>query len=78
MVKAAHEHKSHSRLVLVASEMHFFARVYDDLKVAPNGILKTLNDLEFCTPERFSSRYHETKSTYHPLCIDHVIKLTGM
>lgn len=67
MVKAAQEHKSHSRLVLVSSEMHFFARVDDALKTAPGGILRTLNDPQFCTPERFSMRYQETKSAYSPL-----------
>ena len=70
MAKAAQEHKSHARLVLVSSEMHFFARISEDLKVAPSGILKTLNDPQFCTPERFRSRYPETKRACLSPCED--------
>ncbi|EKM54525.1 uncharacterized protein PHACADRAFT_185443 [Phanerochaete carnosa HHB-10118-sp] len=61
LVKAAHEHKSHSRLVLVTSELHFLTHFGDELKSAPKGILRTLNDPEYCTPERFTARYQETK-----------------
>ena len=77
MVKAAQEHKSRARLVLVSSEMHFFARVSEDLKVAPGGILKTLNDPQFCTSERFN-RYSETKRACPSPCIDQVMKFTGI
>ncbi|EKM54522.1 uncharacterized protein PHACADRAFT_258430 [Phanerochaete carnosa HHB-10118-sp] len=61
LVKAAQEHKSNSRLALVTSEMHFTTRVDDELKSAPKGILRTLSDPEYVTPERFSARYPETK-----------------
>lgn len=59
--KAAREHNSHSRLVLVTSEMHMTTRIDDAAQAAPEGILRTLSNSEYCTPQRMETRYPLSK-----------------
>ncbi|GJE92164.1 short chain dehydrogenase [Phanerochaete sordida] len=61
LVRAAKEHGSHSRLVLVTSELHHMTDIPASLRAAPRGILRTLSDPAYCTPARFALRYQETK-----------------
>ena len=68
MIKAAQEHQSHSRLVLVTSEMHMTTRIDDDLKNAPAGILRALNDPKHGASEHFHNvRYPQTKRAHQCL-----------
>lgn len=60
MVKAAEQHKSHSRLVVVCSEVHHWARL-EKVIDSPN-VLQALNDKEYCKPENgLAHRYPDTK-----------------
>jgi retinol dehydrogenase 12 len=61
MLKAAELHASSSRLVIVASEMHFVTH-FDEAMIR-SGIVAKLNDKEYCTPEVMSARYPASKRT---------------
>ncbi|KAJ3556542.1 hypothetical protein NM688_g1967 [Phlebia brevispora] len=49
-----------SRLVIVASETHFWSKFDDELLDAPS-LLRTLSDKEYCTPQVMERRYPDTK-----------------
>jgi hypothetical protein len=66
MLKAAELHASSSRLVIVASEMHFVTH-FDEAMIR-SGIVAKLNDKEYCTPEVMSARYPASKRTCFHSC----------
>ena len=60
MARAAREHNSHSRLVIVCSGLHASARP-EKVTPAPN-MLHALNDAQYCSkPETMGGRYNDTK-----------------
>jgi len=55
--------KSHSvvpRIVVVSSEVIFFANIGSDA-IAASNTLETLSSKEYCTPEVFATRYQQSK-----------------
>ncbi|KIP11264.1 hypothetical protein PHLGIDRAFT_489213 [Phlebiopsis gigantea 11061_1 CR5-6] len=60
LVKAAREHHSRSRLVIVASGVHHSIRFSEAVTSSPM-ILDALSSAEYCTPEVMQRRYDETK-----------------
>ncbi|KAJ7650738.1 hypothetical protein FB45DRAFT_974495 [Roridomyces roridus] len=60
MIRTAREHSSTPRIVFVASEVHFMAKVEKQILESPE-ILKTLASAEYCTPKRMEQRYFLTK-----------------
>lgn len=50
MVRTAQEHSTLPRIVVVASEVHYFAKIENDVLESP-AILETLGSAEFCTPK---------------------------
>lgn len=63
MRKAAAEHGSLSRLVIVASDVHHAVTFKEDTFAGP-GLLQNLNDKEACTREVIRRRYYDTKRTF--------------
>ncbi|KAI0093262.1 hypothetical protein BDY19DRAFT_418080 [Irpex rosettiformis] len=61
LVKAAEQHSSTSRLVIVGSETHFWTKFDTDLVNSDVGLLKKLSDKEYCTPQVMSHRYFDSK-----------------
>ncbi|KAI0344677.1 NAD(P)-binding protein [Trametopsis cervina] len=59
LLKAAETHSSTSRLVVVASEVHYWRRF--DEQIVQNGVLAQLNTEEYCTSEVMATRYFDTK-----------------
>ncbi|KAJ6540465.1 hypothetical protein B0H19DRAFT_1175721 [Mycena capillaripes] len=60
MLKTAREHSTLPRLVVVSSEVHYWARI--EKKLSDNAdMLKTLGSAEYCTPTNMASRYLLTK-----------------
>ncbi|EKM53475.1 uncharacterized protein PHACADRAFT_175903 [Phanerochaete carnosa HHB-10118-sp] len=60
LIRAAQEHGTRSRLVIVSSDAHLRATFDQTLRSAPS-ILKTLSNREYCTPEVMDMRYQHTK-----------------
>ncbi|KAJ6512135.1 hypothetical protein C8R47DRAFT_1093696 [Mycena vitilis] len=60
MVRTAREHSTVPRIVVVASEVHFWASIEKRVAETPN-ILTTLGSAEYCTPKAMQSRYFLTK-----------------
>ncbi|KAF8176360.1 NAD(P)-binding protein [Mycena galopus ATCC 62051] len=56
MLKTAREHSTLPRLVVVSSEVHYWASIEKDVRENPD-ILKTLGSAEYCTPIKMVSRY---------------------
>ena len=68
LFRAAQEHACRSRIVVVCSEVHFWANFNDKLLSHPE-ILKTLSDKEYVTPEVMATRYPDSKRAselYYP------------
>ncbi|KAI0812412.1 hypothetical protein BC629DRAFT_1589185 [Irpex lacteus] len=61
LVKAAEQNSSTSRLVIVGSETHFWTKFDSDLINSDVGILKRLNDKEYCTSTVMFHRYFHSK-----------------
>ncbi|KAJ7066475.1 hypothetical protein C8F01DRAFT_981521 [Mycena amicta] len=59
MIKTAREHSTLPRLVVVASDVHYFVKL-DKRVIASSGIIHTLADEKFCK----SSRYLVTKRAF--------------
>ncbi|KAJ7893281.1 hypothetical protein B0H13DRAFT_2037540 [Mycena leptocephala] len=60
MLKTAREHSTLPRLVVVSSEVHYWAAI--DKSVAENAdMLKTMGSAEYCTPTKMASSYVLTK-----------------
>ena len=60
MARAAREHGSHSRLVIVCSGLH--ASTEPEKVTCKPHILHALNDAEYCSkPETMAVRYSDTK-----------------
>lgn len=64
MVKAANEHGTHSRLVLVSSGLHFMVDL-KDIQSEPN-VLKAMNNREYSLskPKIMANRYSVSKRTH--------------
>ena len=62
LTRGAEAHSSLSRIVIVASSVHFWTKY--GYEYAERGILETLNDKTFCTPEVMARRYVDSKRTY--------------
>ncbi|KAF7369500.1 hypothetical protein MVEN_00279800 [Mycena venus] len=60
MIKTAREHSTVPRLVVVSSEMHYWASIEKEVRENPD-MLKTFGSQEYCTPTRMASRYLLTK-----------------
>ncbi|KAJ3525458.1 hypothetical protein NM688_g8400 [Phlebia brevispora] len=63
LVRTAQKHGTHSRLVIVSSDTHYWTKFDEEMLDAPS-ILRKLNDREFCTTEVMAHRYYDTKCEY--------------
>ncbi|KAJ6557339.1 hypothetical protein DFH09DRAFT_1163826 [Mycena vulgaris] len=60
MVRTGREHSTVPRIVVVASEVHYWATIEKRILESPD-ILATLGSAEYCTPKMMDSRYFLTK-----------------
>ncbi|KAE9398573.1 short-chain dehydrogenase [Gymnopus androsaceus JB14] len=60
IMNTAKQHSVVPRIVVVSSEMIFYANIGSDAIAAPNT-LETLSSKEYCTPEVLANRYTESK-----------------
>ncbi|KAJ7696026.1 hypothetical protein B0H17DRAFT_1054612 [Mycena rosella] len=60
MVRTAREHSTVPRIVVVASEVHYFTNIEKRVLESPE-MLATLGSAEYCTPKIMNSRYFLTK-----------------
>ncbi|KAJ6526933.1 hypothetical protein DFH09DRAFT_1414611 [Mycena vulgaris] len=60
MLRTAREHSTVPRLVVVASEVHYFTDIPKSVREGDN-ILATLGSAEYCTPATMQDRYMVTK-----------------
>ncbi|KAK0431565.1 hypothetical protein EV421DRAFT_1927264 [Armillaria borealis] len=60
MLETAREHSVTPRLVVVASDMHYWTKIEKDVIASPS-ILAKLSDKEYCTKEVMTHRYHDSK-----------------
>ncbi|KAF5347455.1 hypothetical protein D9757_013827 [Collybiopsis confluens] len=60
IIKTAKVHSVIPRVVVVSSEVIFYADLPADVITAPN-ILEKLSDKEYCTPEIYKNRYTQSK-----------------
>ncbi|KAK0214683.1 hypothetical protein EDD85DRAFT_917266 [Armillaria nabsnona] len=60
MLETARKHLVTPRLVVVASDVHYWTKIEKDVIVSP-GILAKLSDKEYCTKEVMDHRYHDSK-----------------
>ncbi|KAF7371442.1 hypothetical protein MSAN_00781200 [Mycena sanguinolenta] len=56
MMRTAREHSTFPRLVVVSSEVHYWASIEKAVRENPD-MLKTLGSAEYCTPTKMMSRY---------------------
>ncbi|KAK0214412.1 hypothetical protein IW262DRAFT_1405937 [Armillaria fumosa] len=60
MLETARKHSVYPRLVVVASDVHYWATIEKDVIASP-GILAKLSDKEYCTNEVMRRRYNDSK-----------------
>ncbi|KAJ3556540.1 hypothetical protein NM688_g1968 [Phlebia brevispora] len=60
LVRTAQQNGTHSRLVIVSSDTHFWTKFDEELLDSPN-ILRKLNDKEYCVTQGMAHRYADTK-----------------
>ncbi|KAI0065468.1 NAD(P)-binding protein [Artomyces pyxidatus] len=60
LLKSAAKSKFSPRAVIVASDVHYWAKLTPEELASPN-LLETLNDKEHCTPKVMASRYYISK-----------------
>ncbi|PBL00064.1 short-chain dehydrogenase [Armillaria gallica] len=60
MLETARKHSVYPRLVVVASDTHYWTTIEKDI-IASSSILAKLSDKEYCTKEVMSHRYQDTK-----------------
>ncbi|PBK60599.1 short-chain dehydrogenase [Armillaria solidipes] len=60
MLETARKHSVYPRLVVVASDTHYWTTIEKDV-IASGSILAKLSDREYCTKEVMSHRYEDTK-----------------
>ncbi|KAG7442404.1 short-chain dehydrogenase [Guyanagaster necrorhizus] len=60
MVETARRYSAHPRVVVVASDTHYWTKIEQDV-IGSAGILATLSNKEYCTQEVMYHRYHDTK-----------------
>ncbi|KAK0443712.1 uncharacterized protein EV420DRAFT_1277835 [Desarmillaria tabescens] len=60
MLETAHKHLVNPRLVIVASDIHYWTTIEKDV-IASLGILTKLSDREYSTEEVMKHRYHDSK-----------------
>ncbi|KAK0431559.1 hypothetical protein EV421DRAFT_1742997 [Armillaria borealis] len=60
MLETARKHSVTPRLVVVASDVHYWTAIEKDV-IASSGILAKLSDKEYCTEEVMKHRYHDSK-----------------
>ncbi|KAG6918156.1 hypothetical protein DXG01_016141 [Tephrocybe rancida] len=71
MIKTGVDYATHPRLVIVTSEVHFWAKIAETMP--ERDIYKTLSDKEYCTPSVVADRYPDTKL---PLVLRELIRMT--
>ncbi|KAF8074521.1 hypothetical protein FPV67DRAFT_1605312 [Lyophyllum atratum] len=60
MIRTAEEHATRPRVVVVTSELHFWAK-FDKQVVDGNKIYESLNNKDYCTPSVMAVRYQISK-----------------
>ncbi|KAK0216887.1 hypothetical protein IW262DRAFT_155178 [Armillaria fumosa] len=60
MLETARKYSVNPRLVIVASDVHYWTKIEKDVIASP-GILAKLSDKDYCTKEVMEHRYHDTK-----------------
>ncbi|KAK0224414.1 hypothetical protein EDD85DRAFT_241407 [Armillaria nabsnona] len=60
MLETARKHSVYPRLVVVASDTHYWTTIEKEV-IASSSILAKLSDREYCTKEVMSHRYQDTK-----------------
>ncbi|PBK67956.1 short-chain dehydrogenase [Armillaria solidipes] len=60
VLETARKHSVTPRLVVVASDMHYWTKIERDVIASPS-ILAKLSDKEYCTKEVMDHRYHDSK-----------------
>ncbi|PBK58136.1 short-chain dehydrogenase [Armillaria solidipes] len=60
MLETAHKHSVNPRLVVVASDAHYWTTIEKDVIASPS-ILAKLSDKEYCTKEVMHHRYYDSK-----------------
>ncbi|PBK94494.1 short-chain dehydrogenase [Armillaria gallica] len=60
MLETARKHSVNPRLVVVASDVHYWTTIEKDV-IASSGILAKLSDKEYCTKEVMNHRYSDSK-----------------
>ncbi|PBK94492.1 short-chain dehydrogenase [Armillaria gallica] len=60
MLETARKHSVNPRLVVVASDVHYWTTIERDVVASPT-ILAKLSDKEYCTKEAMDHRYHDSK-----------------
>ncbi|PBK67947.1 short-chain dehydrogenase [Armillaria solidipes] len=61
MLETARKHSVTPRLVVVASDVHYWTAIEKDVIASSSGILAKLSDKEYCTEEVMKHRYHDSK-----------------
>ncbi|KAK0443693.1 uncharacterized protein EV420DRAFT_1649158 [Desarmillaria tabescens] len=60
MLETARKYSVNPRLVIVASDVHYWTKIEKDVIASP-GILAKLSDKDYCTEEVMKHRYYDTK-----------------